>query len=61
MKPIVIVYVQQKQIEYCILDTNIKGDLKDVIVMKNLYSVLMSVADEEMEMLEKKHNIYCFC
>ncbi len=61
MKPIVIVYVQQKQIEYCILDTNIKGDLKDVIVMKNLYSVLMSVADEEMEMFEKKHNIYCFC
>lgn len=61
MKPIVIVYVQQKQIEYCILDTNIKGDLKEVIVMKNLYSVLMSVADEEMEMFEKKHNIYCFC
>lgn len=61
MKPIVIVYVQQKQIEYCILDTNIKGDLKDVIVMKNLYSVLMSAADEEMEMFEKKHNIYCFC
>ena len=61
MKSIVIVYVQQKQIEYCILDTNIKGDLKDVIVMKNLYSVLMSVADEEMEMFEKKHNIYCFC
>ena len=61
MKPVVIVYVQQKQIEYCILDTNIKGDLKDVIVMKNLYSVLMSVADEEMEMFEKKHNIYCFC
>ena len=61
MKPIVIVYVQQKQIEYCILDTNIKGDLKEVIVMKNLYSVLMSVADEEMEMFDKKHNIYCFC
>lgn len=61
MKPIVIVYVQQKQIEYCILDTNIKGDLKEVIVMKNLYSVLMSVSDEEMEMFEKKHNIYCFC
>lgn len=61
MKPVVIVYVQQKQIEYCILDTNIKGDLKEVIVMKNLYSVLMSVADEEMEMFEKKHNIYCFC
>lgn len=61
MKPIVIVYVQQKQIEYCILDTNIKGDLKKVIVMKNLYSVLMSVSDEEMEMFEKKHNIYCFC
>lgn len=60
MKPIVIVYVQQKQIEYCILDTNIKGDLKEVIVMKNLYSVLMSVADEEMEMFDKKHNIYCF-
>ena len=61
MKPIVIVYVQQKQIEYCILDTNIKGDLKEVIVMKNLYSVLMSVADEEMGMFEQKHNIYCFC
>ena len=61
MKPIVIVYVQQKQIEYCILDTNIKGDLKEVIVMKNLYSVLMTVADEEMEMFDKKHNIYCFC
>lgn len=61
MKPVVIVYVQQKQIEYCILDTNIKGDLKEVIVMKNLYSVLMSVSDEEMEMFEKKHNIYCFC
>ena len=61
MKPIVIVYVQQKQIEYCILDTNIKGDLKEVIVMKNLYSVLMSVSDEEMGMFEKKHNIYCFC
>lgn len=61
MKPIVIVYVQQKQIEYCILDTNIKGDLKEVIVMKNLYSVLMSVSDEEMEMFDKKHNIYCFC
>lgn len=61
MKPIVIVYVQQKQIEHCILNTNIKGDLKEVIVMKNLYSVLMSVADEEMEMFEKKHNIYCFC
>ena len=61
MKPIVIVYVQQKQIEYCILDTNIKGDLKEVIVMKNLYSVLMSVSDEEMEIFEKKHNIYCFC
>ena len=61
MKPVVIVYVQQKQIEYCILDTKIKGDLKEVIVMKNLYSVLMSVADEEMEMFEKKHNIYCFC
>ena len=61
MKPVVIVYVQQKQIEYCILDTNIKGDLKEVIVMKNLYSVLMSVADEEMEMFDKKHNIYCFC
>ena len=61
MKPIVIVYVQQKQIEYCILDTNIKGDLKEVIVMKNLYSVLMSVSDKEMEMFEKKHNIYCFC
>lgn len=61
MKPIVIVYVQQKQIEHCILNTNIKCDLKEVIVMKNLYSVLMSVADEEMEMFEKKHNIYCFC
>ena len=61
MKPIVIVYVQQKQIEYCILNTNIKGDLKEVIVMKNLYSVLMTVADEEMEMFDKKHNIYCFC
>ena len=61
MKPIVIVYVQQKQIEYCILNTNIKGALKEVIVMKNLYSVLMSVADEEMEMFDKKHNIYCFC
>lgn len=61
MKPVVIVYAQQKQIEYCILDTNIKGDLKEVIVMKNLYSVLMSVSDEEMEMFEKKHNIYCFC
>ena len=61
MKPIVIVYVQQKQIEYCILDTNVKGDLKEVIVMKYLYSVLMSVSDEEMEMFEKKHNIYCFC
>lgn len=61
MKPVVIVYVQQKQIEYCILDTNIKGDLKEVIVMKNLYSVLMSVADEEMGIFEKKHNIYCFC
>ncbi len=61
MKPVVIVYVQQKQIEYCILDTNIKGDLKEVIVMKNLYSVLMSVSDEEMEIFEKKHNIYCFC
>ena len=60
MKPIVIVYVQQKQIEYCILNTNIKGDLKEGIVMKNLYSVLMSVADEEMEMFDKKHNIYCF-
>ena len=61
MKPVVIVYVQQKQIEYCILDTNIKGDLKEVIVMKNLYSVLMSVSDEEMEIFEKKHHIYCFC
>ena len=55
-----IVYVQQKQIEYCILDTNIKGDLKEVIVMKNLYSVLMSVADNEMEKFETEHSIYCF-
>ena len=60
MKPVVIVYVQQKQIEYCILDTNIKGDLKEVIVMKNLYSVLMTVADSEMEKFETEHNIYCF-
>ena len=55
-----IVYVQQKQIEYCILNTNIKGDLKEVIVMKNLYSVLMTVADSEMEKFETEHNIYCF-
>ena len=28
--------------------------------MRNLYSVLMTVADSEIEKLETEHNIYCF-
>ena len=27
--------------------------------MRNLYSVLITVADSEMEKLETEHNIYC--
>ena len=28
--------------------------------MRNLYSVLMTVADNEMEKFETEHSIYCF-
>lgn len=30
------------------------------MIMRNLYSVLMTVADSKMEKFETEHNIYCF-